>query len=71
VKAIDIWMVGCIFFVFITLLEFSVLTWRRHLGAGKISVVDGSEPSEINIGNKVGMCANVENKGLKLQFVKK
>ncbi|XP_021951306.1 glycine receptor subunit alphaZ1 [Folsomia candida] len=29
VKAVDIWMVFCIFFVFLTLLEFSLLVWIR------------------------------------------
>ncbi|ODM88034.1 Glycine receptor subunit alphaZ1 [Orchesella cincta] len=29
VKAIDTWMVFCIFFVFLTLLEFSIFVWLR------------------------------------------
>jgi len=40
VKAIDVWMVACIFFIFLTLLEFAVLVWFQADPGGTESEED-------------------------------
>jgi hypothetical protein len=49
--------VACIFFVFLTLLEFTLLTWRRHLEpTSPGGHEDGNDSPEVRIKDKVKNC---------------